>query len=107
MLLVFQSCAIPCLEDLGQSIEFFLLKAIELNDGGRVALDDADFVCFRGATPLCSSDLGCVESKGITAARRLPSKSSLGEPAFAVFLGKVKVYIVEALTRMRNSQLAR
>lgn len=46
MLFALQGSAVPILEDLVQAFVVLLLKAIELDDGRRVPLEDADLVAL-------------------------------------------------------------
>lgn len=97
MLLVLETRAVPLLEDLDESLEVFLCEAVELVDGGRVALKDADLIALGGARPVGAADVAVIEGEGIAATYRLPAKSCLGEATLAALFGEVEVDVVEAL----------
>ena len=97
MLLALEGGAVPVLEDLGKAVKVLLLEAVELDDGGRVALQDAHLVALGGAAPLGAADVVVVEGEGVAAAGGLPAEAVLGEATLSALLGEVEVDVVEAL----------
>jgi hypothetical protein len=95
--LVLKDCAVPVLEDFGQSIIVLLQKSIELDYTGFRTLYNLDLVALRSATPLRRGNVVMVEGEGLAAADRLPSETGFGESALATLLGKIQVDVVEAL----------
>lgn len=79
----------------------FLLKAVELYDA-RVSQEDLDLEGLRCTTPLCTADITVIECEGVTAARWLPSESSLRKSAFARLLREVEVDVVKAFSIERG-----
>ena len=97
VLLVLEYRAVPVLEDFREAVKVLLLEAVELDDGGRVALQDADLPALGGAAPVGAADVRVVEGEGVAAARGLPAEAVLGESALPALLGEVEIDVVEAL----------
>lgn len=97
MLLVLQRSAVPIFEDLAQTLVVLVLEAVKLDDGRRVALENADLVALGCSAPLCAADVAVVEGEGVAAARGLPTEAGLCESALATLLREVEVDVVKAL----------
>ena len=72
-----------------------MLKSVQLDDRS-IASDNLEFVGFRSPAPLGSSDLIVVQGERITAATRLPTKSTLCESTTTRLLGEVEVNILKS-----------
>jgi hypothetical protein len=106
MLLALKDGAVPVLEHLRKAVVIFLLETIELDYAGLGALYDLDLIALGGATPLRRGNVVMIEGEGIAAARRLPSKTGLGESALSTLLGEVQVDVIEALAAILMILLA-
>ena len=81
------------------------METVELGEL-RVSLRNFHFVSFGCSTPLRAADIALINGDRLAAARRLPAKSALSEPALSALLGQVQVNVVKALAAGEKRQHA-
>lgn len=75
---------------------YLLLESIELHNLG-ASQQYLELTALGGSTPLGTSDVASLEGDGFAAASRLPTQTSVRKSAFAAFLGKIEIDVIEAL----------